>query len=197
MNFEPTHRTGRARRLAIVGALAVCASLMALPAGGATAASGGISAGGGGGATVPGDKAKLRRNGKAVPPENAPWRVKRAIRAGNKIDDKRYCLGGGHGSWRDRCYDCSGAASYVLGRPGAKLLRSPMPSGSFSRWGKRGRGKWITVYSDAGHMFLVVAGLRFDTSMPDDGESGPGWSKRVKQGFRNVSRTTARHKGRF
>jgi hypothetical protein len=123
--------------------------------------------------------------------------VKRAIRAGNEIDDKRYCLGGGHTRWRSRCYDCSGAVSYVLGRPGARLVRRPMVSGDYARWGQPGKGKWITAYGDAGHVFVVIAGLRFDTSMPDDGQSGPGWSKSVRDGFRNVSRDAATHKGRF
>jgi len=182
----------RATRLGVF----IAAALIALPAASAGAGGGGISTGGGGG-TVPGDKAKLKRNGKAVAPANAPARVKRAIDAANKIDDKRYCLGGGHGSWSSRCYDCSGAVSYALGRPGARVVKSPMPSGSYMNWGKRGKGKWITTYANSGHMFVVIAGLRFDTSMPDDGESGPGWSKSVRTGFRNVSKTAARHPARF
>ena len=197
MNFASNHESGCIGRRARLGALAVLA-LFALPAGNAIGADGGISIGGGGGGrTVAGDTAKLRANGKAIPPENAPYRVKRAIRAGNRIDDKGYCLGGGHSSWRSRCYDCSGAVSYVLGPRGARLVKSPMPSGSYTRWGKRGKGKWITTYADSGHMFVVIAGLRFDTSMPDDGRRGPGWSKNVRTGFRNVARTAARHKGRL
>ena len=159
---------------------------------------GGISTGGGdGGKTTTGDKAKLRDNGKAIAPASAPRAVKRAIDAANEIDDKPYKYGGGHSSWRDSGYDCSGAVSYVLGPKGAGLIDSPMPSGSFTRWGSQGKGKWITTYANSGHMFVVIAGLRFDTSQPDDGKSGPGWSKDISKGFANVSRSAARHKGRL
>lgn len=182
----------RARALALLTGVA----LMAIGGGTAIAASGGVGANGGGnGATVPGSKAKLRPNGKAVPPANAPARVKRAIRAANKIVGKPYKWGGGHARWKDNGYDCSGAVSYALGKPGAKLLKRPMPSGSFRNWGKKGKGKWITVYANGGHAFAVIAGLRFDTSQTPG--NGPGWSRNIKAGFRNVGRNTARHKGRF
>ena len=176
------------RRAKLVG-LTACA-LLALPA--FAFADGGIGIGGDD-PTVPGDKARLKRNGQAVAPANAPQRVKDAIAAANRIDDKPYKYGGGHASWRDRGYDCSGAVSYALGKPGARIVKSPMPSGSYARWGKRGKGKWITTYANGGHMFVVIAGLRWDTSMPDDGDRGPGWSKNVRAGFRNVSRSSARH----
>ena len=178
-----------------VAAAGACVAALALPS---TAIAGGGGVGPGDGKrTVSGDKAKLRANGKAIPPESAPARVKRAIRAGNRIDDKPYKWGGGHGSWRDSGYDCSGAVSYVLGPKGARLLDRPMASGGFANWGSKGKGKWITWYGDSGHVFVVIAGLRFDTSQPDDRESGPGWSKSVRKGFANVSRKAARHKGRF
>ena len=110
-----------------------------------------------------------------VPPANAPRKVVRAIEAANSIDDKPYCMGGGHAGWQSSCYDCSGSVSYALGKRGAKVLDAPMPSGSFMNWEKGGRGRWITVYANGGHMYAVIAGLRFDTSMtPGD---GPGWSK--------------------
>jgi hypothetical protein len=178
------------RRAKIVG-LTACA-LLALPGAGAMAAGGGIGTGGDD-PTVAGERAKLKRNGQAVAPASAPQRVKDAIAAANRIEDKPYKWGGGHGSWRDSGYDCSGAVSYALGKPGARIVKSPMPSGSYARWGKPGKGKWITVYANGGHMFVVIAGLRWDTSMPDDGNRGPGWSKDVKAGFRNVSRKDARH----
>jgi len=191
------HNRKRPRRTLAL-AFITGAVVMAMSGGTAIAASGGISAGGeSGGNTVPGSKAKLKKNGKAVPPANAPQRVKRAIRAANRIDDKPYVYGGGHRRWNDRGYDCSGAVSYVLGKHGAKLLKSPVPSGSFRSWGKKGKGKWITVYADGDHAFVVIAGLRFDTSQPDDGESGPGWSTNIKKGFANVPRRSARHKGKF
>jgi hypothetical protein len=145
-----------------------------------------------GGTGIDGDcrpKAKLV-NGKAVAPDCAPTRVKRVIRAANEIaKGKGYCLGGGHSSWRSPCYDCSGAVSYAL--HGGNFVDSPMPSGAYARWGRRGKGKWITVYANSGHMYAVFAGLRFDTSMTPG--AGPGWSSqmRSKSGYR------VRHKGRF
>lgn len=177
--------------MAVAGA---CVASLALPSA-AVAEGGGISTGGE--RTVSGDKAKLRANGKAIAPASAPRRVKRAIEAANKIDDKPYKWGGGHGSWRDSGYDCSGAVSYALGQKGARLLDSPMASGGFANWGTKGKGKWITWYGNSGHVFVVIAGLRFDTSQPDDRESGPGWSKDISKGFANVSRRAARHKGRL
>jgi hypothetical protein len=168
-------------------ALVFCAAalLLALPAS-ATAGSGGVGTGETAEppppAPVPGEKAKLLRSGLAVPPATAPEQVVSAIEAANRIDQAGYCLGGGHGKWRSRCYDCSGAVSYVLGPKGADILDSPLPSGAFRKWGERGRGSWITVYYNAGHAYVVIAGLRFDTSMPDDGADGPGWSKDVKRG---------------
>jgi hypothetical protein len=175
-------------------ALAACAvAALALPA--TSVAGGGIGTGGGGGQTTSGSKAKLKANGKAIAPASAPRRVKEAIEAANRIDDKPYKYGGGHGSWNDNGYDCSGAVSYVLGSKGAGLINSPMPSGSFAKWGSKGKGNWITTYANSGHMFVVIAGLRFDTSQPDDGRSGPGWSKDVSKGFANVSKSAARHKG--
>jgi hypothetical protein len=130
--------------------------------------------------TVAGAKAKLV-NGKAIPPESAPLRVKRVIWAANRIEEKPYRYGGGHGRWNDTGYDCSGAVSYAL--HGGRFLDSPMPSGSFMRWEKGGLGKWITVFAHGGHAYAVIAGLRWDTSMtPGD---GPGWSKvmRSRAGF--------------
>ena len=183
------HQAGRIRRRATLVGLATSA-LIAIPATGAAASDGGISVGGGG-ATVPGDKAKLV-DGKAIPPESAPRKVKRAIRAANEIvKGKDYCLGGGHRTWHDNCYDCSGTVSYALGRPGARLIDAPMPSGSFTSWGRSGRGRWITVYPDSGHVFAVIAGLRLDTSQTPG--KGPGWSENIRAGFANVSRTAALH----
>lgn len=199
LNAQTYSNARRNRRATLLG-LAACVALAAAPAPSATAAGGGIDTGGsgdGGTKTTSGTKARLRRNGKAIPPASAPRRVKDAIAAANRIDDKPYKWGGGHQRWVDSGYDCSGAVSYVLGKRGARLISSPMASPGFARWGSRGKGNWITTYANNGHMFVVIAGLRFDTSMPDDGESGPGWSKDVRAGFRNVSRSAARHKGNF
>ena len=172
--------------------LALCAAAiaLALPAS-ASAGSGGIGIEGteepAQTTPVAGEKAKLLKSGLAAAPESAPEEVARAIEAANRIDGAGYCLGGGHGKWRSHCYDCSGAVSYVLGPKGADILDSPLPSGAFNKWGERGKGSWITVYYNGGHAYVVIAGLRFDTSLPDDGAEGPGWSKRVKRGKVNGS----------
>ncbi len=185
-----THQARRhTRRRAKTVGLTVCA-LLALPGASALGSDGGIGADGDAG-TVPGAKAKLVK-GKAIAPETAPRRVKRAIAAANQIvKGKDYCLGGGHARWKSRCYDCSGTVSYALGKYGARVLKSPLPSGSFRKWGQRGKGKWMTTYADSGHMFIVIAGLRLDTSQTKG--IGPGWSTNVRAGFANVSKRTARH----
>ena len=126
------------------------------------------------GTTTPGSTAKLV-DGKAIPPADAPPRVVRAIEAANSIEEKPYEYGGGHAKWRDRGYDCSGAVSFALGKFGARVLDAPMPSGSFKRWGEPGKGQWITTYSNPGHMYVVIAGLRFDTANTPG--NGPGWSE--------------------
>ena len=82
--------------------------------------------------------------------------------AGNAIAGLPYLYGGGHGGFKDSAYDCSGSVSYALAAAG--LVTSPMSSGPFMSWGEAGPGKWITVYANAGHAFMVVAGWRFDTS---------------------------------
>jgi hypothetical protein len=98
------------------------------------------------------------------------------IEAANRIRNKPYRYGGGHASFEDSGYDCSGAVSYAL--RGGRFLSSPLPSSGFYGWGKAGVGKWITVYTNPGHAYMVVAGLRFDTSMtPGD---GPGWSTSMR-----------------
>jgi len=122
--------------------------------------------------TVPGSKAKLV-NGKAVAPADAPRRVQKVIAAANKIRNKPYKWGGGHGSWKDKGYDCSGAVSYAL--HGGRLLDTPLDSTGLSRYGQKGKGSWISVYGNPGHAYMIVAGLRFDTSMTPG--NGPGWSK--------------------
>jgi len=142
--------------------------------------------------TTPGEKAKIGKDGLAIAPADAPEEVKRMIAAGNRISSKPYRLGGGHGSFNDSAYDCSGAISYVL-HAGGKLS-SPLASGPFMRWGRAGKGPWVTVYAHGGHAFMVVAGIRFDTSRnsdngPNAGEAGPRWRPMNRQtgGF------TARH----
>ena len=104
------------------------------------------------------------------------------IAAGNRIAKTRYIWGGGHRRWEDRGYDCSGSVSYAL--HGAGLLDSSMVSGGFMRWGEAGPGRWVTIYAHRGHMYMVVAGLRFDTS--GQRQAGTRWqaAPRSARGFR-------------
>ena len=122
---------------------------------------------------VAGSRAVLR-NGIAYAPSHAPQSVKNAIWAANSLQRKPYVWGGGHGSFYDRGYDCSGAVSFAL--RGAGALAAPLPSSDFMRYGQRGRGRWITIYSRRGHTFAVIAGLRLDTTdFQNGGNTGPRW----------------------
>ena len=118
-----------------------------------------------------GPRARVRPDGSAVAPEDAPDVVKRVILAGNAIAKFPYKWGGGHGAWRDNGYDCSGSVSFALAAAG--LLDRPLTSGLFMRYGAEGPGDWITIYANDGHVFMVVAGLRFDTS--GRGRAGTRW----------------------
>lgn len=134
---------------------------------------------------IPGRTATLE-NGLATAPAQAPARVRAAIEAGNRIARLPYAMGGGHGEQQGglaTAYDCSGATSYVLREAG--LLRGSMPSRGFRRYGEPGEGDWITVYARRGHVFLVVAGLRYDTGWKP-GPEGPGWTTRTRplRGYR-------------
>ncbi len=135
--------------------------------------------------TVAGRKAKLV-NGVAHAPEEAPQAVKEAIWAANRLQAKPYRYGGGHAKVEDSGYDCSGTVSYALIH--AKLLKAPLDSGSFMRWGKAGRGRWITVYTNPGHAYMHIAGLRLDTSAAGDrsGAKGPRWRPKLRspRGFK-------------
>lgn len=123
--------------------------------------------------TVPGNRAVLR-HGVAYAPANAPDRVKSAIWAVNTIRSKPYHWGGGHGSFNDSGYDCSGTVSFALHYAGA--LNQPLPSSDLLRFGERGSGLWMTVYSRRGHTFAMIAGLRLDTTdFRYGGDVGPRW----------------------
>ena len=119
--------------------------------------------------------------GIAIPPIGAPQQVVDAINAANQIVTKPYIYGGGHRSFISKGYDCSGSVSYAL--HGAGLLDTPFDSSDFMKWGERGKGQWITVYTNPGHAFMMIAGLRFDTGFRDHmGKvhgaapgSGPRW----------------------
>jgi hypothetical protein len=126
-------------------------------------------------------------DGSALAPAGAPPAVQAAINAGNEIRTKPYRWGGGHRTFYDTGYDCSGAVSYVLHAAG--FLNSPMTSGGLATsWGVPGKGWWITVFANAGHTYMKVAGLRFDTSGAGDNfkqGSGPRWraKKRKPRGY--------------
>jgi len=118
-----------------------------------------------------GPRARVLPDGSAVAPDDAPDIVKRVILAGNAIAKFPYKWGGGHGAWRDDGYDCSGSVSFALAAAG--LLNRPLTSGLFTRYGEEGPGEWITIYPNDGHVFMLVAGLRFDTS--GRGRAGTRW----------------------
>jgi len=145
--------------------------------------------------TVPGTEARLLPDGTAAAPAGAPLEVQQAIFAANQIQDKPYIYGGGHRAFESKGYDCSGTVSYALHAGG--LLASPLDSGSFMRWGEKGVGQWITIYTNYGHAYAVIAGLRLDTSAAAVTratksqykkalESGPRWrpTQRSSRGFK-------------
>jgi peptidoglycan hydrolase-like protein with peptidoglycan-binding domain len=138
-------------------------------------------------ADAPIGHARLLANGTAVAPADAPAAVKAVIAAGNRIASTPYVYGGGHGRWEDRGYDCSGSVSYAL--HGGGLISTQLDSGSLESWGSSGSGHWITVYANAGHAYMTVAGLRFDTSgaspsrWQSDMRSAGGYVVRHPPGF--------------
>ncbi|MGK2878066.1 MAG: hypothetical protein ACSLFF_05765 [Solirubrobacterales bacterium] len=137
-------------------------------------------------ATVPGMRAKISAGGRtAIPPAGAPDAVKKAILAANKIVRKPYIYGGGHATFKKLStgYDCSSTISYALGN-GGLLKGTPLNSSGFMSWGEAGKGTWVTVYTNPGHAYVVIAGLRLDTSGP--GERGPRWrpAARSSSGFK-------------
>ncbi len=126
------------------------------------------------GITPNANQATLTPDGLALAPIGAPLAVQEIIQAGNEIAKLPYRWGGGHGTYADTAYDCSGSISYVFAAAG--LLKSTMVSGQLVNWGDPGPGKWITVFANAGHTFMYVAGLRFDTVAL--AETGTRWSAR-------------------
>jgi cell wall-associated NlpC family hydrolase len=123
-------------------------------------------------ATTPTEEATLDANGLAVAPASAPPEVQAIIAAGNAIATKPYKYGGGHGRWNDTGYDCSGSVSYAL--HGVGLLDTALDSSGFMSWGESGPGTWVSVYGNPSHAYMVVAGLRFDTSARS--RTGSRWS---------------------
>lgn len=118
----------------------------------------------------------LNPGGVAQAPAGAPSQVALVIAAGNAIAGLPYLYGGGHAGFKDTAYDCSGSISYALAAAG--LVTSPMASGGFMSWGESGPGKWITIYTNPGHMFMVVGGWRFDTTALRSG--GTRWTRDMR-----------------
>jgi hypothetical protein len=112
----------------------------------------------------------------AMVPQTAPPPVRDAIAAANRIVGRPYRWGGGHATVEDDAYDCSGAVSYGL--MGAGLLGGPLDSTGLMRFGQAGTGTWITVFANTGHTYVVIAGLRLDTS--GTGGQGPRWHAEVR-----------------
>jgi hypothetical protein len=113
-------------------------------------------------APTAGQVATVGSDGLAVAPAGAPAVVVALIAAGNEIATTPYRYGGGHGSFTDTAYDCSGSVSYAL--HGAGLLDATLDSTELAAWGRTSAGRWITIYANKTHTYLVVAGIRFDTS---------------------------------
>jgi peptidoglycan hydrolase-like protein with peptidoglycan-binding domain len=122
------------------------------------------------------EKAYIGDDGLAVAPASAPDEVKAILAAGNEIATKPYKYGGGHQRWSDSGYDCSGSVSYVLHAAG--LLDRPLDSTGLMSLGEAGRGNWITVRSNPSHAYMIVAGLRFDTSARK--RTGNRWSEQMR-----------------
>ncbi|MBB5350422.1 hypothetical protein HNR46_000646 [Haloferula luteola] len=130
-------------------------------------------------------KTALLRDGLAYAPPGAPEVVKRALQAGNRLQNKPYKWGGGHAVFDDSGYDCSGSVSYVLREAG--LMKGQLPSRGFFSYGKKGAGDWITIYVRDGHVFMTVAGLRLDTGY-GGGRTGPRWKPMPRPSSGHVMR---------
>jgi peptidoglycan hydrolase CwlO-like protein len=118
---------------------------------------------------TPGESAEYISESQASVPSAAPAAIAGAIEAANSIATTPYIWGGGHGSFESSGYDCSGAVSFALN--GGGFLSSPLDSTGLETWGEPGPGKWITVYANAEHAWMIIAGLAFDTV----GGPGPRW----------------------
>jgi len=140
-------------------------------------------------------KAQINADGTATAPAGAPAAVQAVIAAANKITDKPYIYAGGHGRWNDSGYDCSGAVSFAL--HGAGMLSSPEDSTELESFGSPGQGQWISIYADAQHTFIVVAGIAFDTAdfggpnIPSG--SGPRWRSNATGNLADGGNYVVRH----
>ncbi|MDX6632049.1 MAG: hypothetical protein QOG26_54 [Solirubrobacterales bacterium] len=188
--MRPSPIRARRDRLALSAAVVATLALswastaLATDSGGVGASSG--TTAGSGTATAgctPGKKAVIDKEGRASIPCQAPARIAKAIKAANQIRNKPYVWGGGHGSWRDHGYDCSGAVSYALHAAGLLKPDRPMDSGQLAHQGGKGKGAWVTLYANSGHVYAYIAGLRWDTSAPagpTGAKTGPSWTARSR-----------------
>jgi hypothetical protein len=141
-----------------------------------------------------GDRAQLLPNGIAAAPAQAPLAVKEIIAAGNQIVGKPYLYGGGHGVPLDElasAYDCSSSVEHLL--YGARLVpvSYDAPSGTLEAYGRPGPGQWVTLYANTDHVFMYVAGLRWDThdaAGTGDGSAGIGWHPLIRDSAGFVAR---------
>jgi cell wall-associated NlpC family hydrolase len=137
---------------------------------------------------TPGPRATLLPDGAAAAPASAPAAVKRIIAAGNQIVGRPYVYGGAHGLPLDVVapyYDCSSSVAHLLYGGGLLPVTADMTSGDFESWGLPGPGRWVTIYASPTHVYMYVAGLRWDThnaAGPDDGSDGIGWHPLVRSG---------------
>lgn len=148
-------------------------------------------------ASPPMGKVRINADGTATAPTDAPAVVQQMVAAANRITDTSYCVGGGHGSWNSSCYDCSGSVSYVLHHAG--LLPSSEDSTGLESYGEPGPGKWVTIYADAGHAFIVIGGRAFDTAdyggpnIPSG--TGPRWRSDPTGNLADGGNYIVRHPG--
>jgi len=125
---------------------------------------------------TPTAKARLNPDGTVTAPAGAPQVIQTMIAAANQIATKPYCYAGGHGKWNDSCYDCSGSVSYVLHAAG--MLSVSEDSTQLESFGSRGYGRWVTIWANAGHTYMRIAGLYFDTGAQSSNSLNDRWSTR-------------------
>lgn len=124
---------------------------------------------------TPTAKARLNPDGTVTAPSGAPQVIQTMIAAANRIATKPYCYAGGHGKWNDSCYDCSGSVSYVLHAAG--ILSVSEDSTQLESYGSSGAGRWVTIWANAGHTYMEIAGLFFDTAAQSSNSLNDRWSK--------------------
>ena len=124
---------------------------------------------------TPTAKARLNPDGTVTAPAGAPQVIQTMIAAANQIATKPYCYAGGHGKWQDSCYDCSGSVSFVLHAAG--ILSVSEDSTQLESYGSRGAGRWVTIWANAGHTYMEIAGLFFDTAAQSSNSLNDRWSK--------------------